>query len=352
MTSSLAWQMHGCYKIGSVKYANFPTDSAAYGCEDDNISLDHRDPSHPVRNIIKRMFEMRELYPVLNDGYYLQQLSNQTYDIYLPGSDGTPTETGLWSVLRDSWAGVQNLSGTLEADQSVWLLFMNENQTVNYEFNCSDEASLVSPFVEGTTVKNLFAPYEEYTLEQGSITLGNDGQTQPNGCLSHLKMPAWGYKALVPKDKFVTPRPTLTSFSPGHDYRLWSAADDGDVVHVTFGFSMPMDCESITKNIRVNSTVTDSNVGVLDLVNSTCSTIHSTGHWVGEPSTAFTYEVDLHNVHHGIHQITINNASSSDGAFTNAVDSVLFRVGGFDNPMVYPHTANYSKSLLFNNTHG
>ena len=83
MTSSLAWQIHGCYKVGSVKYANFPIDAATYGCEDDNISLDHRDPSHPVRNIIKRMFEMREVYPVLNDGYYLQQLSNQTYDIYL-----------------------------------------------------------------------------------------------------------------------------------------------------------------------------------------------------------------------------------------------------------------------------
>ena len=352
ITSSLAWQMHGCYKVGNIKYANFPIDAATYGCEDDNISLDHRDPSHPLRNIIKRMFEMREVYPVLNDGYYLQQLSNQTYDIYLPGSDGTPTETGLWSVLRSSWPGVQNLTQTTEGDQSVWLLFSNENRTVDHKFDCNNNASLVSPFIEGTIVKNLLPPYEEYTLERGPFTLGFNGQTEPNGCLSSLSMPPWGYKALVPKKKFVKPRPVLTSFSPGHDYRLWSPTDNGEVVRVRFGFSTQMDCGSISKNIRINSTVTGSHVVKLDRNNANCSTVNSTGLWVGEPPEAFIYEIDLRNVHHGIHQITINNASSSDGGFTNAVDSVLFRIGDFDNPMIYPHTANYSKSLLFNKTDG
>ena len=57
------------------------------------------------------MFEMRTRYPVLNDGFYLQQLSNQTYYVYMPGSR-VPTETGLWSVLRSQWPdGVQDLSG-------------------------------------------------------------------------------------------------------------------------------------------------------------------------------------------------------------------------------------------------
>ncbi|KAK3698923.1 hypothetical protein LTR37_016710 [Vermiconidia calcicola] len=349
ITSSLAWQLHGCYKVGSVKYANLAFDSSLYGCEDDNISLDHRDPSHPVRNIIKRMFEMREDYPVLNDGYYLQQLSNHTHDIYLPGSNGTATETGIWSVLRSSWAGVQNLTQTGENDQSVWLLYSNENRTVNHEVDCSRNTSLVSPFVEGTTVKNLFAPYEEYTLEEGPFTLGFDGETRPNGCLSHLNMPPWGYKAFVPKKEFQKPRPVLTSFSPGHDYRLWSPVDDGETVHVVFGFSTEMDCDSISQNIRVDSTVSSSKAD-LALESATCSITDSAVRWVGEAATAFTYEIDLHNVHHGIHQITINNASSSDGDSTHAVDSVLFRLGDFDNPMVYPHTANYSKSLLFNDT--
>lgn len=172
MTSSIAWQLHGCYVVGSVKYASFPLDAALYGCQDDNVSLDHRDPSHPVRNVIKRMFDMREIYPVLHDGYYVQQLSNHTYDIYLPGSNNTPTETGLWSVYRSAFDGVQNFTGVGKEGQSVWLLYSNENKTVEYTFNCSDDASLVAPFDEGTVVKNLFPPFEEYELTGGSVKLG------------------------------------------------------------------------------------------------------------------------------------------------------------------------------------
>ena len=110
MTSALAWQLHGCYAVGDEKYSNFPLDAALYGCEDDNVSLDHRDPSHPIRNIIKRMYELRTIYPVLNDGFTLQRLSRKTYNIFLPGSQGTATETGFYSVLR-SRADTQDFTG-------------------------------------------------------------------------------------------------------------------------------------------------------------------------------------------------------------------------------------------------
>lgn len=173
MSSAIAWQLHGCYRVGSVKYHDFPLDSALWGCMDDTVSLDHRDPSHPIRGLLKTMLEMRENYPVLNDGYYLQQLSNKTYDIYLPGSNGTRTETGLWSVLRARFDGVQDFTGSGQENQSVWMIYQNDNKTVNYEFNCSDDKNaLISPFDEGTTVKNLLPPFEEYTLEASSIKLG------------------------------------------------------------------------------------------------------------------------------------------------------------------------------------
>ena len=51
------------------------------------------------------MFEMRSRYPVLNDGFYVKTLSKQTNPVYLPGSMGIATETGLWSVLRSRWPG-------------------------------------------------------------------------------------------------------------------------------------------------------------------------------------------------------------------------------------------------------
>jgi alpha-1,3-glucan synthase len=173
MSSNQAWQLHGCYKVGSVKYHDFPIDSATWGCEDDNVSLDHRDPTHTIRGLLKTMFEMRQHYPVLNDGYYLQQLSNKSYDIYLPGSNGTPTETGMWSVLRARFEGVQDFTGIEQGNQSVWMVYQNDNHNVDYVFNCSDShEALISPFDEGTIVKNILPPFEEYTLQPSAKRLG------------------------------------------------------------------------------------------------------------------------------------------------------------------------------------
>ena len=103
MSPSKAWQMHGCYRLGSAQYFEFPLEAARTGCDDEWNSLDHRDPSSPVRNIIKSMYFMRDRFPVLNDGYFLQQLSNRTRDVQYPGSNGTTTETGIWSTGTSAW---------------------------------------------------------------------------------------------------------------------------------------------------------------------------------------------------------------------------------------------------------
>ena len=104
-TGSTAWQDHGCYKVGNLKFTTWPQGTCGTGCQDDWNSLDHRDPSHPIRNMMKAMFEMRTRFPVLNDGFYLESLSQQTHDIYLPGSGSTPTSFGMWSVSRQAWPG-------------------------------------------------------------------------------------------------------------------------------------------------------------------------------------------------------------------------------------------------------
>lgn len=159
----------------TLVYVDIPFNSSAYGCHDDSVSLDHRDPSHPIRNVLKRIFELRRQYPTLNDGYNLITLSNQTYDIYLPGSEGLPSQTGLWSVYRGRTEGVQDLDGTGQGNQGVWLLFQNENKTVDYQFDCGSSNRsnvLISAFSAGTVVKNLFYPYEEFTLEASNFTYG------------------------------------------------------------------------------------------------------------------------------------------------------------------------------------
>lgn len=182
MSSSSAWQDHGCYSVGNAKFATWPPGNYSNGCKDDWNSLDHRDPAHPIKNILTTMFEMRNRYPVLNDGFYVDTIAKQTQPIYLPGSEGTATETGLWSVRRSGWpgmrvslvdrqkadtihTGVQDFTTQGQKTQDVWILFHNDKVEVTYIFDCtSNTTGLVAPYKEGTTVKNLLYPYDEVTL--------------------------------------------------------------------------------------------------------------------------------------------------------------------------------------------
>lgn len=180
MASARAWQLHGCYNLGELVYVDMPFNSSATACHDDSVSLDHRDPSHPLRNIMKRMYEIRQQYPVLNDGYTLQTLSSQLHNIYLPGSDGLPSPTGIWSVYRGRTEGIQDLSGTGQGNQGAWFIYHNENTTIDYSFDCGNESlAMISAFPANTTVKSLFYPYEEYTLDASTVTNGMLGFFPP-----------------------------------------------------------------------------------------------------------------------------------------------------------------------------
>ncbi|KAI9742079.1 MAG: Cell wall alpha-1,3-glucan synthase ags1 [Cirrosporium novae-zelandiae] len=355
MSSAQAWQTHGCYSLGSSQYYDFPLDAALDGCNDDSVALDHRDPSHPIRNIIKSMYFLRTQFPILNDGYFLQSLSNQTHNILLPGSNGTVTEIGMWSVLRDKFLGVQKFTGTGAEAQSVWLVFQNNNHTIKYTFDCSsNDSALISPFDEDTTVKNLLAPYDEVKLTTGPTKLGIDGSEKFNGCVDELELDAWGFKAYVPKKNWVALPPMVTKFVPGHDARLQStvASDETESVNIELQFSKVMDCDDITQNLLINSTTEDGSIAKLDKSSVSCSSITGAdAQYVGEITSAWSWKAKLSNVANGIHAVTVQNASTSDGdTSTNSVDRFLFRIGQENNPIVFPKRANYSQAVLFKNS--
>ena len=316
MSSAQAWGMHGCYKVGNSKYYNWPLDAAIYGCEDPNVNLDHRDPSNPVRNIIKTTYELREFYPALNDGFSLQQLSNQTRQVFLPGSAGAATETGMWSVERAGFVGIQELN------QSVWLVYQNDNVTDPYVFDCSStKTSLLAPFAAGEIVKNVYFPYDEYTLEKSASKAG---------CLSKLQLPAWGFKVFVPKAQFIAPSPVITKFTPGHDYRQLTAAADGDIIHIEIQFSVPMDCNNIKSSLSINSTTSDNQIATLDDKSIVCKNVSSEGNpdalLSGGVNTTWAFAANLTNVSNGIHTVTVNNATTSDGkSFTKVLSHLIRR---------------------------
>ncbi len=302
------------------------------------------------------MNQLREQFPVLQDGFFLQQLSNQTEQVQYPGSGKVTTETGMWSVMRSGFPGVQDLSGTGAGDLSIWLLYSNANATTTYTFDCSDNntalntTSLIAPYDAGTTVKNLFYPYDEHTLNDSVHKLGINGSTNPNGCLSSLEMAAYDFRAYVPIDSWVGPKPMVTKFSPGHDARLQSTVGDNDTQSVDIGlqFSVEMECDSVTNSLMFNST-TESNVTpTLDRDSIICGVMNNpdTPPYVGAISSTWSWSATLNNVANGIHAVSVRNASSEVGESTNAVDRFLFRIGRTDNPLIFTTMANYSSSLL------
>jgi alpha-1,3-glucan synthase len=353
MGSSSAWQLHGCYDLGETVYVDIPFNSSGHGCHDDSVSLDHRDPAKPMRNVLKRMFELRQQYPVLNDGYNLTTLSKKIYEIYLPGSGGIPSPHGLWSVYRGRSERVQDFSGIGQGNQGIWLLYSNENKTTTYDFDCSSpdtSLALISAFPANTTIKNLFYPYEELTLESSVIKYGIEGSKEFNGCLSRLETAAWDYKAFVPKDKWVTPGPTITKTVPYHDARIKSTVkyEEFESVPIEVRFSSEMKCDSLTDSIEIHSTTESGQQARMDKRSVNCTLADADPpRYVGEIPTAWIFSANIENVYNGVHTVTIRNATTEDGKIhTNTVDRFMFRIGQADNPMVFTKMANYTTTLL------
>lgn len=355
MSPATAWQTHGCFSIESTQYYHWPVEAALTGCHDDRVSYDHRDPTHPVRNILKHMYQMRENYPVLNDGWQVQKLSNRTRNVYLPGSDGVPTETGLWSILRDRYGELQDLGSDAD-NQPVWLVYQNDNHTVEYQFDCSDnETALISPYSSGTRVKNLFFPHDEHKLQDGPKKLGLNGSSEVNGCLDSLTFDAYEFRAYVPMAQFVSPRPMVTKFEPGHDMPLLSsvAPDMAEDVDVKLYFSTEMDCSSVTRSVSLNSSTEFGKIPTLHANDVKCSSIpvsRSTS-WSGEVPSTWVWSAKLTGVYNGVHRLTVKNATTPDGAATGAVDHFLIRIGQRENPVLF-YSSNYSSNLLHQSDNG
>lgn len=351
--SSRAWQLHGCYNLGEELYADMPFNSSKNGCHDDGVSLDHRDPSHPTRNFFKRMFELREGYPTLNDGYNLTSLATWTRNLYLPGSKGIPSPIGLWSVYRGRSESVQDFTGEGFGNQGVWLLFHNDNETSTYTGDClsmkSINGSILSPYPASTTVRNLFYPYENYTLEPSRFLLNIERADDFNGCLPNITFGKWGFKALVPMDKWMHPKPVITGVVPRHDERLPSTVtyNETERVPIEIHFSQEMDCANVAKALVIESTAQGGRVAEVDMTTVSCAVLEDEIQaQAGYVPSSFTFKATLQNVANGIHTYTIVNATTMDGSFTNARDRFQFRIGLQDNPMVFPLTSNYTSGLL------
>ncbi|KAK3382174.1 alpha amylase [Lasiosphaeria ovina] len=343
MSAALAWKLHGCYTAGTAIYVDWPLDKAATGCMDDTVAYDHRDPSHPIRNIFKHMFELRtrpELRSI-QDGFSLNTLAKQTNKVLLEGST-TATEFGVWSIARSMYFGVQNTTET-----PVWLVFHNHGEETTYTFDCSGNDAFIAPFDAGEIVTNLFSPYDVITL--GKADKKSSGfSSNPSGCIGNITMAPYEYRAYVPSAKWAPPKPMITKFIPGHDTPIESDQAKG-TVQIGLHFSEEMSsCDAITAAIAITSTVEGSNeTAKIDSGSVKCEKLDKADAlpFTGAITSGYSWTANLVGAADGVHAITVTNATSLTGS-TGTTDKFLIRIGQSDNPVVFPFRANYSSTLL------
>jgi alpha-1,3-glucan synthase len=345
MVSSIAWQRHGCYKMGSTQYYNMPYGNVLTGCDDPWNSLDHFDPTREARRGIRNQHHLRTKFPQLLDGFALYKLGNWTNRIQLPGSNTTQTELGMWSVSRAPAAFQEGsdgfgVNGTI--DNVAWLLYQNENFTKTYTFDCQNDANpILSPFQSGTTVRNLFYPYETHQLSASSKSFYNDGKDPYFGCLGSITMDPFHYKIFVPESQWVPQQATISGFTPGHDARIPSTGS----IDISIEYDTEMDCDALHAAMTLTSS--PANQGSLEHIS--CEKVDNVQpSLVSVAPTAWRYNGRINNLQDGIYYINIANftAYNQPGVYTDATDHLIFRVGAPENPMVYPTEADYSTDLF------
>ena len=322
MTATKAWQRHGCYALGSDQYFNMPMGKAMLGCQDESNSLDHFDPTTDTRRVFSQFNYLRTVYNALQDGFNLVQRGNWTHFIQRPGSNGTETEMGLWSVTRAGISGTQTLTGN-HTDQ-IWMLYSNENSTQDFSYDCKGAKWIPSPYQSGVTVRNLFAPYETYTLVDSMSSYYNNSQAPWFGCLSKVTMESYGFKALVPVDEWVPPLPMMTKFVPGHDARLLANSGDTNAttVDISIEFSVEMNCNSVTSSISFN--MSSSGKGSTPTINQNsikCGAVSTpdAAQISGASTSQWAWSATLQNVPDGIITITVKNPTTQDGTASTGV---------------------------------
>ncbi|KAJ3284167.1 Cell wall alpha-1,3-glucan synthase ags1, partial [Borealophlyctis nickersoniae] len=349
MSSAPAWKLHGCYKgdKNNQKFYQAPFESVLDGCKDEEAQLDHFDTTHPSFLLVQHLSRVREEYAVVRDGLRVEVLGNWTYQEVLPGTSWMSTTVGLWSLSRSFYPTQQQPTNTTTSTTTpLWLLFTNSNTTITHSHPCTSDLAILAPFPAGTTVVNIFPPYDRVTLQ--------NGRNASVGCMPQVSLPKYGYVAYVPEPQFRGPRPTVVGASPPHDARIIRQPNDANhTVPVSFVFSSPMaSCEGVTAAVSVASV--PGPPPRLSPASVRCSVV--TGQTAvrgsGIPVATWKWEAVLQNVMDGVHTVSVAATIEGPGNLTLlGPSSRMFRVGSTFNPIVNT-LVDYSPTLLTRNGDG
>lgn len=359
MFSTLAWQNHGCYSVGTSQYtSNMSFAPAAKACHDDSTSLDSFNPAAPARAMLKQMHHLRTQYRTIQDAFTIQVNGNYSYQ-NVTLDNGQFWIQALWSTVRKPNTLAQDF-GSAEANQTIWYLYNNKPYAHNYsDWDCSQDKvgwnvpypNLIAPYDDTTVVRNLLPPYEERKLSSSKVAYYNDGKAPHFGCLDSVDMAAFSLKVYVDKKYWKPPIPAVLSASPYHDQRILSNSTSGpEVVPFSISFSEELNCDQIAKKLSVSSSTSGKGIAKLEKISCSKITSPTTPEFAwAVPLAQWQISGSITNVYHGIHWIDLDGEYGGvSGNVTSFAGSerFLFRIGKQDNPMVFPRLANYSSTLI------
>jgi alpha-1,3-glucan synthase len=323
MTNAEAWQIHGCYQgNASYQFIGMPfSEKSRNGCLDDSQSLDHFKYASDEFLYTQHMYQVRDLYPTLKDGFR----SEIKKKVYLP--DGSV----LWSIERGYYAQQENyVSG-----KDVWILYTNSSVPLTFTGGCERKDDLfMVPFSNSGVFRDIFYPY-------GSITTSMvDGIP----CVDSFELAPYGYRVLTATYNFVEPAPTITRVEPTHDQRIELTQSSSITVPVSFSFSREAPCDSILQHVKVTSY--SGATPRFDTNSIRCSTLNTTSSPYGVPQGVMRWSATLTGVTEGVYQLEVERAVAFGNSTLFAPFKSMFRVGTKNNVIVFPKVANYSTTLL------
>lgn len=109
-----------------------------------------------------------------------------------------------------------------------------------------------------------------------------------------------------------------------HDARLLSKVDpySTEDIEVELQFSVPMDCDDVTRSIDFESTTELDIHPEIDQSTVKCGTSwrEDNSSLVGAIQSGWAWTAKLNNVANGVHRLTVRNASAQDG------ESILYNL--------------------------
>ncbi|KAJ3350440.1 Cell wall alpha-1,3-glucan synthase ags1 [Entophlyctis luteolus] len=332
MSASVAWQLHGClldknYYNLTLPTGTFLSDAAMDGCNNENVSADHFDPSHPAFVYLSHLMWLRSVYPVLVDGLNMTMIQR----LNLTASDAEEP-IGVLVGLEKKYDPLQVATGSNDSSAVFWMMYSTANVSASVN---SGNCSILSPFSAGTTVKNIIPPYDTITIS---------GSADGFGCISSMDMPAWFFGAYVEQASFVQPPPAVVEFSPGHDSRILYNPSSGTTQSVPLSLlfsSTAISCTAVTSALYISSSTGSS--GTVDTSSAQCGAVqeYQVDDYVGSATGVWQWTGSV-LLSEGVHVISINNT----GIGLKAPISFMLRVGKANNPIVFGGSSLYDPSLI------